>query len=721
MAETPAGISDAAAAENGSPPGNPRLRFAVKTALALTLAYLIPMAMAWPQPQTAAITVMLIAAGGAVSESLQKGVLRIVGTVAGAIIGLGLVAAFPQERMLYLLSASCAVALLVYLHSAYRGDKTAFMLAAVVTLMVFNGGDAEGAFLYGIDRTYMTILGVVTYTLVASFLWPVKVANNSRALAANLARELHRAFDSVVDQQTDSGESKGEALASLVAAQNALETQLSVALREVEEVKAYRGEWRALAENLRDLGQTLLPALQDIAREAPDYPAWIGNHEQLRGTILTMFTRLDALLADGTAGPFPEPVAIEFARDRNDRIPVRTLAAVAARAELLEQLQTALTGTRRILGILLLDEPGFATSRDRSRQPRFLWLDPESFKTAARAFLSFWMATAIWILFNPPGGFTFVTLATVLIPLVSYTPVTPRLLVILLSLGFFFALPAYVFLLSAMTHWLQLALFLFGYALFGFYIFQGPVSIFFLLGLFVLGIQNTMSYHVDVILVVALTFYLVCALLVISVNVPFSSRPERLYPTFSRRFFRHCAWLIHGLHRPDGPPDWQVHSHQLRMNDLVLKMSFWGARIDSNYFDRNDAEALAALNRCCEVMASQIESLYRRKREMGDNALLERIRWSADESVLASLCASLAEGGVEQIEEQFSRASDALTEMEQHLDYLLGDESIQQYAREEIAEFFTLLHLQAALADTIIHCRDHMRCLDLDQLGENRF
>ncbi len=41
-----------------------KARFAVKTALSLTLAYMLPMALGWPQPQTAATTVMLIAATG---------------------------------------------------------------------------------------------------------------------------------------------------------------------------------------------------------------------------------------------------------------------------------------------------------------------------------------------------------------------------------------------------------------------------------------------------------------------------------------------------------------------------------------------------------------------------------------------------------------------------------------------------------------------------------
>ena len=90
MPATQASQVDSAGDTQASSQAIARLRFAIKTALSLTLAYLIPIAMGWPQPQTAAITVMLIAATGNLSESLQKGVMRVLGTVAGAIIGLSL-------------------------------------------------------------------------------------------------------------------------------------------------------------------------------------------------------------------------------------------------------------------------------------------------------------------------------------------------------------------------------------------------------------------------------------------------------------------------------------------------------------------------------------------------------------------------------------------------------------------------------------------------------
>lgn len=96
QADLPANTATETAAAAGG-----QLRYVIKTALCLVLAFMIPMAMGWPQAQTAAMTMMLIAATGTVADFLQKGILRVLGSVVGAIIGLTLIALFPQERMAY--------------------------------------------------------------------------------------------------------------------------------------------------------------------------------------------------------------------------------------------------------------------------------------------------------------------------------------------------------------------------------------------------------------------------------------------------------------------------------------------------------------------------------------------------------------------------------------------------------------------------------------------
>ena len=65
---------------------SPRVIFALKTALAITISYMVPLAMGWNQPYQGAVAIMVIAAAGPLHESLGKGVMRILGTLAGATV-----------------------------------------------------------------------------------------------------------------------------------------------------------------------------------------------------------------------------------------------------------------------------------------------------------------------------------------------------------------------------------------------------------------------------------------------------------------------------------------------------------------------------------------------------------------------------------------------------------------------------------------------------------
>jgi uncharacterized membrane protein YccC len=147
--------------------------FASKVALALTLAFMLPLAFGWNQASTAAMTVMFIATTAGVKESIASGLLRVVGTLLGAVIGMLLIALFPQERFLYLLSLSVVLMVLSFLYFAYQKDKTAILLTVMMIMMIFLNG-VQQAFLYGVERTFMTIFGILIYTLVFVFISPQK-------------------------------------------------------------------------------------------------------------------------------------------------------------------------------------------------------------------------------------------------------------------------------------------------------------------------------------------------------------------------------------------------------------------------------------------------------------------------------------------------------------------------------------------------------------------
>jgi uncharacterized membrane protein YccC len=711
-ADTAHGSSAETAAD--AAPAHARSRYAIKTALSLTLAYLVPMSMGWPQPQTAAITVMLITATGLTSDSLQKGVMRVLGTVAGAIIGLSLIALFPQDRMSYLLAASITVSILAYLYNAYQGDSTLFMLAAVVTLMVFNGGDAEGAFQYGVDRAFMTAFGVIVYTVVASTLWPVRAVDNTRALAAGVASAYRRAFSTLVHPVVEGPENTDEQLASLLARETDFQTHFNSIKRYAYSVEAYLAEWNCVVGGYEELQSVLLPALKQETRRGVSFEDYLENYSQVVDQIEAMFAKLEAGWQGQESQETLQPVAVQYRPNSLREAPHLTIAAVVTRAEVLTKIQDILVDLNSALESMLFDRGNFVAGREPRGKPTFIWRDLENVKTAARMFLTFWLATAVWITVNPPLGFTFVALCAVLVLLVSYTPVTPKLLIILFTIGFACALPAYVFLLPHMTHWLELAAFMFTYAFLGFYVFQGPVSIFFMLGLFALGIQNTMSYHFDVILLVVLSFYMLCAMLITTTHFPFTSKPEKLYASLCRRFFKRSARTL------DIATNYRGRSRALPSDDgstQLAKLHTWGAKIDSRYFPANTAQKIRQLTQSCDLLHGQIEVVLMRRKEFADNRLIVASYGPDSPKLLVELCDNLADKN----SAAFDRIETTLMGVGDRLDVLRQEKELQNYEREELAQFFIYLNLQHSILSTIRSCYDARQALDWEQLMETRF
>jgi hypothetical protein len=418
-------------------PLSAKLKFAIKVSLSIMLTYMIPITLGWDQPSTAAMTIMLIAAEGGVSNSIAKGMLRVSGTIIGAFIGMSLIAIFPQERMLFLISMSLVLLIVTYLYYAYQGDSTAIMLIGVMVMMIFLQGP-ENAFLYGIDRTYMTLFGILIYTIVGIFLWPVKEAKN--------------------------------------------------------------------------------------------------------------------------------------------------------------------------------------TLNDAPRGRMFIWLDPEYIKATLQVFVIFWAGVAYWIYFNPPAGFMVVTLATLLGLVTTFSTIKPGILVILFTFGFIFATLSYLFILPNLVYGWQLALFIFIYSFAAFYLIKQQISIFFLLGMFVLNISNEMQYDFAIYLTTLLTFYMFLIILMLFYNFPFSARAEHLFTLMKERFIRHSKALEELQKSTDN--SWltkirkEYHHEHLRIT--TDKMQIWGKKIDTKYFNKNSQELIMHFAKTCKEYFNKETSLNHCYNAMND-------------------------------------------------------------------------------------------------------
>ena len=79
-----------------------KVKEAIKTALAITVAYGIALQMDWDKPKWAGFAVAFVSLA-TVGQSLNKAALRMLGTLMGTFVALTLIGLFCQERWLFIL------------------------------------------------------------------------------------------------------------------------------------------------------------------------------------------------------------------------------------------------------------------------------------------------------------------------------------------------------------------------------------------------------------------------------------------------------------------------------------------------------------------------------------------------------------------------------------------------------------------------------------------
>ncbi|MGF1737783.1 FUSC family protein [Photobacterium satsumensis] len=725
-----------------------KFKFAFRVAISLTLAYMIPMALGWAQPSTAATTVMLIASTGSRRESMAKGTLRVLGTIAGGIIGLLLVGFFAQDRLLYMLAVSLVVVIVFYIRSAYLNDPTLFMLTGVMILMMYNGGDAEGAFLYGIDRTFMTVFGVVVYTLVGVFLFPPKVEQNLRQLGDDLTAAQKALFEAMslppqteqpadppelLEEEAEPPEPEVEKEAttlvelskSLFAAQQAFEARYQALNSECSEVSAYKKEWDGTVALYSQITDLLLFAAKDHTRSGGHPVEYLRDFDVRRTEVLKLFDRLPDAWEKQTAHSPQTMDPIEYDAERLKQAGHLYRGEAISSGYLFNQLRERLSKLESCISSIdsLTGTVDFELPPLKAK-PNFNWWDAENAKSAIKVFVTYWVAGAFWIQFNPPGGYNFVIFSTLFVSILSFLPFHPVMLFILFTLGFVFSVPAYVFLLPQLTLGAELALFIFIYTFVGFYVLKGPVTIFFLLGMFTLGIDNNMVYHFGITLTIVTLFYMTVLSVVVSYYLPFSSRPEHLLLVFRERFFRHATGVIRLL-QVDKLSLWQKVQLVWRITTMVValkKMQVWGGKFKADHYPSFTAEQLNGYIAQCDLFHHHLMTFIKARKKLDENPLLVQAKKGNRDTVIPALAQALwqvelAKGdglNAEHLKQDYQ-------DLEARLDKYFSHLELEKYSNSDIAGFYIFLNLKKNIFESLLSCKQVSDEVVWEELSMKRF
>ena len=189
-------------------PISTRTKEAIKTGLAMAISYGIAMHLGWENPKWAGMAVAMISLSTA-GQSLNKGAMRMLGTLVALVAAFSFLALFAQDRWLFMVFVSLYVGFCTYMVAGKKRVYFWFVSAFVCLLISVSGGaDSQNAFYTGLTRAQETGLGILVYALVSVLLWPQSSAAKLDAVSRQLFTvqlQLYRVYCGLI-----TGEHTGE-------------------------------------------------------------------------------------------------------------------------------------------------------------------------------------------------------------------------------------------------------------------------------------------------------------------------------------------------------------------------------------------------------------------------------------------------------------------------------------------------------------------------------
>src|SRR5258707_4288641 len=156
--------------------GDLRVRYGIKMGLAGLLALLCAQVLRLPHDNWAILTVVVLMSARFVGSIAVKAMMRVIGTIGGALVGVWLVGNYTSTPAIFLpvLFLVMAFASYKYGQLGARQVPYAYYLLGFTALTIATDGvtDPAQAWQIGFDRTEEILVGIMSSLLVTSILWP---------------------------------------------------------------------------------------------------------------------------------------------------------------------------------------------------------------------------------------------------------------------------------------------------------------------------------------------------------------------------------------------------------------------------------------------------------------------------------------------------------------------------------------------------------------------
>jgi uncharacterized membrane protein YccC len=603
-------------------PVSTRTKEAIKTGLAMTISFGIAMHLGWEKPSWAGMAVAMISLSTA-GQSLNKGAMRMLGTLVGLGAALTFLALFSQDRWRFLVVLSLYVGFCTYMLTGKKLVYFWLVSAFVCMLIAISGGaDSQNAFYTGLARAQETGLGILIYSLVSVFLWPQSSATRLNDVSRKLFTAQTQLFRTYCALMT--GESAGEEYRSLRLQEIQLLTQfgqiLTGAQTDTYEVWEVRHQWQHFKGQATVLMETLERWRESFAGiRQLNQKKLLPNLESVCHEIDRRLAQIERML--NGKDPIQVPGQVQLIVDKElenelDHFQKAAVAVTKAQIDHLEDISRSLFDcVQAIKGFSL-------TSRipRRMGEPTFVpALDPDRLGAALQVVLTLWIAFLVWVYINPPGHAMFVYFTTLLAMIGAMAHQSVSLMFMPFLYGSIFAGIPYVFIMPRLSGYAELGLLIFGVTFCYYYIFwqprQGLIKVAGIACFLVhTSIQNQQTYSFAAYANSAAMMQLACTLAIATSYILASPRPEKAFLRLLARFFRHSEFLLSRLaldrdEQKGLPIHWRMVLYRNDLLEIPAKLTVLGQRIDYGMLSGQKPEQVQALVTSLEAIAYRIKEL----------------------------------------------------------------------------------------------------------------
>lgn len=378
-------------------------RAALRTAFAALAAVLISFKLHLQTPYWSGMSVVVVS-NLYTGSIIDKAVLRLIGTIAGAFVGFYVAGLVANSFLLYFLSCFLIVSIGAYYYS-FSVNGYAYLLGSLCAFIIISqlALDPQNAFFVAIWRPVEIGIGVLVSAVSVYFIFPNHLKDNVseqlNVIFADFSAEFKQLFATLMHEKPDfspliqSNLTIKKKLRKAVELVGAMNHELGVSQARTDEIRALLNSFYELSRQLHYLS-IISPQHSDLKaiQSAPIAQVFQAIYEDLH--------RLQHVFIAHT----PEPVLLQTGvaiADLEKQLGAFSSNYVYSLVHFLQHISQSLIFIRSLLARTPITAAAkYQTLKLQNR----LRTDPDLIKRSIKAGLSVILALTFWLTSNWPGG-----------------------------------------------------------------------------------------------------------------------------------------------------------------------------------------------------------------------------------------------------------------------------------------------------------------------------